>query len=376
MKVLLANNISNVLLNKNKVGDNFATKQNANYSSDINYDYNMPKGNAFGLALSPSFGSKLETFKVHKPIIKEGLNALDKEKVALIIHGGSFPATHDTDTGYCSPNSTGARQLIDFISGVFTDIQFGPGGKTKLSDSSPYTSTLFSANPLFVDLEQLTTEKWGRILPKKDFNIVVANNSKRNKAETNYDYIYEAHDKALRKAYDRFIQNNTPQIQELKAEFEEYKNSDANNPWLDNDALYEALSKKHNMDYWPLWDDELDKNLISKKDTKEGKERISEIRRDYGDEIDYYKFVQFLYSKQIADTKAYANSKGINFTADKQVAMSDRDVWAYQDLFLDGWSLGCPPDYFAENGQCWGFPVLNPDKLFNKDGSLGEAGEL
>jgi len=147
MKVLLANNISNVLLNKNKVGDNFATKQNANYSSDINYDYNMPKGNAFGLALSPSFGSKLETFKVHKPIIKEGLNALDKEKVALIIHGGSFPATHDTDTGYGSPNSTGARQLIDFISGVFTDIQFGPGGKTKLSDSSPYTSTLFSANP-------------------------------------------------------------------------------------------------------------------------------------------------------------------------------------------------------------------------------------
>lgn len=62
--------------------------------------------------------------------------------------------------------------------------------------------------------------------------------------------------------------------------------------------------------------------------------------------------------------------------ADRQVAFSDRDCWAYQSLFLEGWCLGCPPDYFSKDGQAWGFPVIDPEKLYNSDGSLGEAGIL
>ncbi len=353
-------------------------KETESYNLNIENktQYQPVFGNVFNVAISPSFGTRLEAFKVHKPAISEGLRKLGKEEMVLIIHGGSFPATSETDTGFGSPNSTGAKNLIDFISGVFTGIQLGPGGKTKSSDSSPYTGTLFSSNPLFVDLEQLTGPKWGYILSEEKFNDVVENNSNRDKSETNYAYIYNAQDVALRSAYRNFIKGDGDKINALKREFEEYKNADVNDPWLENDALYEALSKKHDMDYWPLWDDELDKNLMSLKDTKEGKERIAEIHRDYADEIDFYKFVQFVYSKQIADTKDYANSKGIKLIADKQVAFSDRDVWAYQNLFLKDWSLGCPPDYFSEDGQTWGFPVVDPEKLFNEDGSLGEAGEI
>ena len=58
--------------------------------------------------------------------------------------------------------------------------------------------------------------------------------------------------------------------------------------------------------------------------------------------------------------------------ADRQVAFSDRDNWAYKSLFLDGWCLGCPPDYFSKDGQAWGFSVVDPDKMFNDDGSLGK----
>ncbi len=76
------------------------------------------------------------------------------------------------------------------------------------------------------------------------------------------------------------------------------------------------------------------------------------------------------------ETKKFADSKGIKMIADRQVAFSDRDTWAYQSLFLEGWSLGCPPDYFSKDGQAWGFPVINPEKLYNEDGSLGEAGIL
>lgn len=45
-------------------------------------------------------------------------------------------------------------------------------------------------------------------------------------------------------------------------------------------------------------------------------------------------------------------------------------------IILEGWCLGCPPDYFSKDGQAWGFPVVNPEKLFNSDGSLGDAGIL
>lgn len=352
--------------------------QNNNFSNVQNFS-RMPLGNVYGIRISPSFTSKLQTFLNSKDEIRQGLKELGKDEMVLIMHGGSFPATPETDTGFGSPNSSGARELIDFMEGVFTGIQLGPGGKTKSSDSSPYTSTLFSSNPLFVDLEQLTTKKWGNILPKEVFNNVVENNSNKNKAETNYSYIYEAQDKALRVAYNKFLSSKSPVAAKLRREFEDYKNAEENSPWLDNDALYEALSKKHNMDYWPNWDDELDKRLMHFKDTPEGRQRIDETRALFGYEIDFYKFTQFLYSKQMSETKEYANSKGIKLIADKQVAFSDRDVWAYQDLFLDGWNLGCPPDnpYNPDDrGQTWGFPVVNPDKLFNKDGSLGEAGEL
>jgi 4-alpha-glucanotransferase len=38
--------------------------------------------------------------------------------------------------------------------------------------------------------------------------------------------------------------------------------------------------------------------------------------------------------------------------------------------------MGAPPDYFSSQGQAWGFPVQDPSKLFNPDGSLGEGGRL
>ena len=79
---------------------------------------------------------------------------------------------------------------------------------------------------------------------------------------------------------------------------------------------------------------------------------------------------------QSEETKAYADKKKIKMIADRQVAFSDRDIWAYQQYFLDGWCLGCPPDYFSKDGQAWGFPVMDPESLFNPDDTLGEGGKL
>ena len=305
-------------------------------------------------------------------IIKDALKVLGKENFALIVHGSSFPACDGEDTGFGSFNSESGHALIDYASGIFNAIQLGPAGKTKASDSSPYCGTIFSGNPLFIDLKQLTTKEWGEILSIESYKKVVRENPKQNSGRTAYSYICKAQIEALKEAWNKFKGTKL-----LKKEFEKFKKE--NSFWLEKDSLYEALSIENGGDFWYIWKNEVDKNLMNPKSEDEKNiyaKRIEEIKEKYSDEIQFYSFCQFVLEQQNEATKKFALKKGIKMIADRQVAFSDRDAWAYQSLFLEGWYLGCPPDYFSKNGQAWGFPVMDPDKMYNADGSLGEGGIL
>ena len=309
-----------------------------------------------------------------KKICQKALKELGKKNFALIIHGNSFPAISGKNTGFGTPNSEAGKKLMDFASGLFNAIQLGPQGKTKACDSSPYTGTIFSLNPLFIDLEQLTTKDWGNILSVATYNKVCNENPNKDINKTAYSYIVNAQDEALKEAYVNFKQWNN---RKLNKEFDKFKED--NDFWLSKDALYEALVIENNNDYWPLWNSSVDRNLFNPKNDEEKKAvflREKELRLKYADEINYYSFCQFVAAKQNEQTKKYALKHDLKLIADRQVAFSDRDSWAYQSLFLDGWMLGCPPDYFSKDGQAWGFPVVDPKKMFNEDGSLGEAGKL
>lgn len=306
--------------------------------------------------------------------IKKALTALGKKNFVFIMHNGSFPAAAGENTGFGTINSDGGKEFINYAAGLFDAIQMGPAGKTKKSDSSPYTGTIFSNNPLFIDLKQLTTSKWHKILSKATFNEIVENNPNKGKNRTSYSYITIKQSQAMMEAYKNFVKLNDKQ---LNKEFNKYKLE--NDSWLDKDSLYEAFSLENGSDYWPIWKNKQDKNIFNPKSNEEKIEfakRIDEISKKYAQEIDEYKFEQFILYKQNLETRKLAESKNIKMIADRQVAFSDRDCWAYQSLFLEGWCLGCPPDYFSKDGQAWGFPVVNPEKLFNSDGSLGDAGIL
>ena len=307
-------------------------------------------------------------------VIRKALKALGKKNFVFIMHNGSFPSVEGENTGFGTINSQAGKNFIDYASGLFDAIQMGPAGKTKSSDSSPYTGTIFSNNPLFIDLKELTTDKWHKILSEKTFKDIVDNNPNKDKNKTSYSYITKRQDEALTEAYENFLKLND---KNLNAEFDTYKIE--NDSWLDKDSLYEAFALENGTDYWPNWKNKADKNVFNPKSIEEKIEygkRIDEMSKKYAKEIDKYKFIQFVLNKQNVETKKYADSKNIKMIADRQVAFSDRDCWAYQSLFLEGWCLGCPPDYFSKDGQAWGFPVIDPEKLYNSDGSLGEAGIL
>ena len=315
---------------------------------------------------------KTELFsKEYKETIREALKVLDKKNLALILQGVSFPSEADENIGFGTYNSNGAKRVIDFAKDLFSAIQLGPCGKTKLSDSSPYTGTVFSKNPLFINLKELTTSKWDKILSTKTLNKIIENNPNKDVAKAAYVYASENLALASNEFYKNFKKSAS---KALKNDFEKFKKENAF--WLDKDALYEALTIENNSDYWPHWENELDKKLFANENDPKAQKRIKDITKKYFDTIEKYKLEQFIVQRQSEQTLEYAKKTGIKLIADRQVAFSDRDNWAYQSLFLDGWCLGCPPDYFSEDGQAWGFSVVNPDKLFNKDGSLGEAGVL
>ena len=312
--------------------------------------------------------------KANYEIYRKALKALGKENLALILHGSSFPALDGQDTGFGSPNSDGAKAVIDYASGLFNAIQLGPAGSTKSCDASPYTSSVFSGNPLFINLKALTGKAWGNILSEETYNSIVNDNPRKDSGRTAYSYIYHRQPEALREAWQNF---KTAGLKKHEKEFEKFKKE--NTYWLDSDALYEALIIEHGCDYWPKWKNEVDKNLFNPKSIEEKMayaKRIEELENKYADEIEFYKFCQYVLDVQNNETKDYAKKHGIKMIADREVAFSDRDTWAYQSYFLDGWMLGCPPDYFSKDGQAWGFPVFHPEKLYKADGSLDEGGIL
>ncbi|OGH96923.1 MAG: hypothetical protein A2104_02145 [Candidatus Melainabacteria bacterium GWF2_32_7] len=315
-------------------------------------------------------------------VVKEALNVLGKDNLSLIMHGVSFPSKSNEDTGTGTINSNGARELINFVEQLgFNSIQLGPDGKTKSNDASPYVGTIFSTNSLFIDLYELTTPEWDEILRKSTFDNIVENNPNKGQSRLAYTYIYQKQNEALYEAYNSFktkLADKKPSktIKEIEKKFKKFQKE--NKEWLDKDALYEALSKKHNNDYWPIWKDKLDKNLFTSenKGIKAAKERIAEIEKTYAEEIEFYKFSQFIANEQKEKTKEYTLAHNIKTMADIQVAFSDRDYWANQSIFMTGYHLGCPPDYFSEDGQAWGFPVLDPEKIVDEKGKLLEAGQL
>ena len=307
----------------------------------------------------------------YKETVKEALSALNKKNMALILHGVSFPSLLNENTGFGTYNSNGAKELMNFAGGMFNAIQLGPNGKTKPSDSSPYTGTVFSQNPLFMDLISLTTPEYDNLLSAVTLEKIVKENPKLYENKAAYTYSIDVLNEVMDEVYENFKLNASGK---MKEDFEKFKTE--NSFWLDNDALYEAFTLEHGSDYWPQWENELDRDLFSTWDRNKAETRIKEISEKYNDVIEKYKLAQFITAMQSEKTRKYAKEHGLKMIADRQVAFSDRDNWAYKSLFLDGWCLGCPPDYFSKDCQAWGFSVVDPEKMFKEDGSLGEAGEL
>lgn len=330
---------------------------------------------------SSSFGRKLtkdEEISYRKDALKPAFDYLGTKEVAMILHGTSYPET-SLDIGVGSPYGTAAKKIIPFeILHGFNSNQLGPVGV--ISDAqhiSPYKSTIFTKNYLFIDFSELTKDKYANILSQNVLKSVFNKPSSGNEnfaysnfaeAFANYEYCI----KIANKNFKTKVNNKDPNALRLNQEFKKYINEKKNVVY--KEALFNILAKAYSTNDFYKWSED-DKNLISalKQRDNNAIERYKKLVHRSKDDFESFVFGQFIIDKQIEENTKYRKSLGFKYISDFLVGVSPADEWANQDLFLKDYRMGCP--HGGPGGpQLWDIPVLNPDKLFKSENELGDAG--
>lgn len=170
-----------------------------------------------------------------------------------------------------------------------------------------------------------------------------------------YGKQYEKKAEILRKAFTRFSKEDK-EWQSFLKEGEYY-----------DFALFRSLKKKFGDRPWTEWE-ETYKNAEP--------EALECFARENAEELAFWQFTQFVFLKQWRALKAYVNGKGIRIMGDMPiyVAFDGVETWLYRkELFLlneeglPSLQAGVPPDAFCEDGQLWGNPVYDWERMRQTD---------
>ena len=212
---------------------------------------------------------------------------------------------------------------------------------------SPYSPhSLFAGNPLLLSPEVLKEQGFLRDLPPQG--------PAEYPAKVNYPESLAFKDSLTQSAFAFSFERTRKE--KGYADF-----CERNRGWLDDFALYDALSRKYGRP-WFAWPED-----IRKRDATAIANEASTLLPF----TDLAKFAQYLFEQQWSSLKDYAASRGVRVLGDVPfyVLHDSSDIWSRSDLFKvspEGEALfvgGVPPDYFSKTGQRWGNPVYDWKKM-------------
>jgi 4-alpha-glucanotransferase len=217
-------------------------------------------------------------------------------------------------------------------------------------NSSPYSAlSAFALHPLYVRLQALPgAQPFAKEIAEK-----VAGNPAESAAGGRFSYgdalqfklsvmerIFQAAEKSI---------SRDPELSAWRAA----------NPWVTAYAVFSALKKRSQEAPWSTWGVMADPSP----------DQISGWWETHPTECLPYAWVQFQLEAQLTAASRALESMGIALKGDLPILMSreSADVWAYRRFFDLTAVAGAPPDMFSPEGQNWGFPVYDWERLEAED---------
>lgn len=235
---------------------------------------------------------------------------------------------------------TQSFRFIDFLADCKQRCwQVLPLNPTAYGDSPYQSPCSFAGNPYFIDIDLLVKDG---LLTKRE-----AQSEACDSPRIDYGRLFDTRIPLLKKAFSRF---------KVTSGYLRFKQ---NNEWLEDYSLFMALKEENGYTEWTKWGE----NKFYD---------VAKLRKSlYARQCEFWKFVQFEFFSQYKEVRKYAKSKGISIIGDMPiyVAYDSVEVWSNPKMFLLDEDLspkvvaGCPPDAFSDDGQLWGNPIYNWEKM-------------
>ena len=260
----------------------------------------------------------------------------------ILLHISSLPSP-------CGIGTLGkaAYEFADFLHDAGQHYwQILPIGPTSYGDSPYQSFSTCAGNPYFIDLELLRDD--GLILQEELDSIDWSAHEER----VDYGFQFSVRFDLLYHAFERGRDRYAREVEQFRAE----------NPWVEEYALYMAVKRSRGMVSWDQWPEEIRLRRPG---------AVATYATVLAEDMNFFIFLQFLFFRQWDALRDYVHGKGIEIIGDLPIYVpyDSCDVWANPSLFqLDEQGVptgvaGCPPDYFAKDGQLWGNPLYDWQKM-------------
>jgi 4-alpha-glucanotransferase len=272
---------------------------------------------------------------------------LSQRQAGVLCHPSSFPGPYGI-----GEIGAAARDFIDQIAAagqrVWQVLPLNPIG----NQSAPYSATSsFASNLLLIDFDDLIARGLLKREEVEPLKLLPADH-------VAYDRVIPVRELLLRLAGRRMAAQKTGHLAEARTAFVSQHGED----WLNDYALWDALSQAHGRAHWLDWPHALK--------TREPA-ALAAARVEHEEEIAAILSLQALFDMQWNDLRQHAAKKGVKIVGDMPifVAQNSAEVWARPDLFKLDEHLrpivvaGVPPDYFSATGQLWGNPLYRWDRM-------------
>jgi isoamylase len=233
-------------------------------------------------------------------------------------------------------------------------VQMLPVGETSPVDTSPYASiSAFALDPVFLGLD--ACEDWqaagGRetLTPEWQRELEAVAES----PQVIWPRVRKLKGLAAHQAFERFLRDEwngkTRRAQQLAAFITEQR------AWLDDYALYTVIHQKLGRS-WLEWPAGLRRRTP---------DAVSAIRRAHADDLLERAWLQWQLDLQWRQARAEAARAGVSLMGDMPytVALDSADVWSQPDSFRIDLRVGTPPEEGSPEGQDWGLPAYDWERL-------------